>query len=349
MIKIDVFDITDWNPHPWMNTGGTRDKKYIQSPNGEYYYFKTSLLRPGKDYKYEFWCEVIAFWLGRHLGFNTLKYDVGIDKDKIGCISLSMIDNDKEDLVEGGKYLQAFDNTFDPGAKSFRNWYSFQLIEETLIQFQLKEYLIDICEVVIFDAIIGNGDRHQENWAFITNLSPFGVGVVILERLAGNESNLKGVLRWLARWYKGQMNKMSRELNEVKVTYNRPKSFAPIYDNGSCLGRELLDHRVELINRDEKELRKYIARGKSEIHWNNKKITHFELIKNISKKYGKEVKEIIYRVEKKYNSEKFAEFLDSLDTKVPNRFKDFIIPENRKELIIKMVNLRIENLKKLIG
>ena len=69
-----------------------------------------------------------------------------------------------------------------------------------------------------------------------------------------------------------------------------PNKFAPIYDSGSCLGRELLDDRVVQMLGDEDLIYQYVEKGKSEIHWNNEKKSHFDLIKNILKKFPNEVK-----------------------------------------------------------
>jgi hypothetical protein len=124
-----IYDITSWNAQPWYNTGGTRAKKYIQSRDGKYYFFKRSQLKPGKDYKFEFWSEIIASKVGQFLGFHVLVYDIAIDGDIMGCICASMIDPDKEELIEGLRYLQGYDNTFNPEKPSLRKLYSFQLIE----------------------------------------------------------------------------------------------------------------------------------------------------------------------------------------------------------------------------
>ena len=119
---VALYDITtQWNPQPWYSTGGTRAKKYIQSPEGKYYYFKRSQFKPGKDYKFEFWSEIIACEIGESLGFNVLHYDIATDGDIMGCISASMIDPDKEELVEGIKYLQALDNTFTPKTQALES------------------------------------------------------------------------------------------------------------------------------------------------------------------------------------------------------------------------------------
>ena len=111
----NLFEITaEWSPQPWFSTGGTRAKKYLQSPDGKYYYFKRSQYKDpvneklGKDFKYEFWSEIIAFEIGDLLGFNVLKYDIATEGEIMGCICESMVNSEQEELIEGVKYLQGF-------------------------------------------------------------------------------------------------------------------------------------------------------------------------------------------------------------------------------------------------
>ena len=110
-----LFDISNWNEQLWWSTGGTRNKKvYLNTEDGEIYYFKESYKKGKRDYKYEFWSEIIASEIGILFEFNVLEYHIALRGNDIGCISKSMIDPESEELVEGGKYLQAFDNTFKP-------------------------------------------------------------------------------------------------------------------------------------------------------------------------------------------------------------------------------------------
>ena len=43
----DIIDISSWVPQRWYNTGGTRDKKYVLSTDGNFYYFKKSIKKRG--------------------------------------------------------------------------------------------------------------------------------------------------------------------------------------------------------------------------------------------------------------------------------------------------------------
>lgn len=46
------YDITEWNEKPFFNTKGTRNKCVVSNPEDDcVYFFKTSMLKEGKDYK----------------------------------------------------------------------------------------------------------------------------------------------------------------------------------------------------------------------------------------------------------------------------------------------------------
>jgi hypothetical protein len=316
-----LYDITSWNAQLWYNTGGTRAKKYIQSRDGKYYFFKRSQLKPGKDYKFEFWSEIIASQVGQFLGFKVLGYDIAIDGDIMGCICASMIDPDKEELIEGLRYLQAYDNTFTPEKTSLRKLYSFQLIEKTLAQFRLERFMEGIIEILVFDSIIGNSDRHQENWAFIDEYSGFT-----------------------------ELVKIFPELSDMLFGVEAPKSLAPIYDNGSSLGRELSDDKVVQLLQDEAQIERYIDRGTAEIHWNDQKINHFDLISHLLKSpYQPTVKMILKRVESRFDERNIAQIVGEIDNLVPSTHIHYIIPPSRKQLIIKMICSRVVRLKKLLN
>lgn len=165
-----LFTIDDtWVHQQWVNTGGTRAKRFLQSPTGEFFYFKRSQLKAGKDYTYEFWSEIIAAEVGKFVGFAMLDYHVAVYGEMVGCICKSMIEPENEELIEVVKYLQAFSPTYNPNLKEHKTWYTFQLIENSLERVKLKDKAMSqIISVIVFDALIGNGDRHQENMAFIS-------------------------------------------------------------------------------------------------------------------------------------------------------------------------------------
>lgn len=347
-----LFTITeDWAELQWYSTGGTRAKKYLQSPDNKFYYFKRSQLRPGKDYTFEFWNEIIAYELGTMLGFNMLRYDIAIEGEIMGCICQSMIDSEQEEFIEGVKYLQAYSPSYEPAKKEHQTWYTFDLIERALQSAKIGYFIEDIIKIIIFDSVIGNSDRHQENWAVITHQNP------ILETFekAKNLEDLKTWQKRIVEWVRRNLKKTHERYEKSKEPlpkffYQEERIFAPIYDSGSSLGRELLDEKVNLYLNSPAELSRYIDRGTSEIHWSNKKINHYELISNLlESNYKEKVKEIIESSLQNFDGVKFAEIIQGIDSEVLHNLSRYKIPYNRKQLIIKMITLRLEKLSTLIS
>ncbi len=173
-MKIDIkfIDASDWQEQPWYSSGGTRAKKVLQKPDGTEYYFKCSEKKPAKEgkpakeYKYEFWNEIIAYQLGKALGLNMLRYDIAVFGEEIGCLSPKMNITDDIQLIEVGRYMTALNENFIPENYASRKEYTFQLLEQTISHFKLSDYWEQLLQTILFDALIGNTDRHQENWAF---------------------------------------------------------------------------------------------------------------------------------------------------------------------------------------
>ncbi|GAB3202210.1 hypothetical protein ABID22_003816 [Pontibacter aydingkolensis] len=348
----DLYDISEWNILTWVSTGGTRSKMYVQSPGGDFYFFKESEKRKVKHYKYEFWSEIIAYELGMQLNLNMLRYDIAIYNDIIGCISKSMHNPDEEELVEGGKYLQAYEPEFSPEDKDSRFLYTFQLIDEALEAAGL-DYIENIIEIILFDAIIGNSDRHQENWAVINKHSIIAKGITEIEKAIKDNTLYKypKPLRWIInKAYKGRdVEELKPEVSQIKAIYSQPYNFAPIYDSGSSLGRELTDDKVSEMLKNRQQLDAYINRGTAEIYWEDyeTKLRHFDLVNHLLESaYNEVVIAKINQFKSNFNRNSLDATLASIDILVPEEFNQYKIPQNRKELILTLVTLRLE---KLIG
>lgn len=353
----EFFDITKWTTQPYFSTKGTRSKSVVLDANGNQYYFKSSLLKPGKDYKFEFWSEVIAFEIGSMLGLNVLKYDVAIKGDEIGCISKSMINNTDQILTEGVQYLQGYDPNFAPGEAKGGSAYTFDLIIKSLQKFEMESFAEQIIELVLFDSIIGNGDRHQENWGFIsehTYLSKRWVEFVrMLKKFIKYPKlwdTLPGWFRFLIKrvYLKGTSAQLREEVLHMHFKWNKNVKFAPIYDNGSSLARELSDDRIAELCGLPDGIQKYIDNGRSEIHWDGKKLNHFELIKAIMVDYPRRI-ERMKQIINQFNKGKLIEILDDIDRDIPERFSHYKLSDNRKRFILQLVISRITRLETLIN
>jgi hypothetical protein len=343
----EIFDISNWNVQQWYNTGGTRTKKYLQSPDGKYFYFKRSYIKPNREYIYEFWSEVVAYQLGLIIGFDVLKYDIAYDNEGMGCIAENMINADNEELVEGIQYIKALNQNFDPSIKEHKTWYTFDLIKEALNHSKIEErFVYNILEMLVFDALIGNGDRHQENWAIISQQF---LSTELLSKVPDEEiKKAKWWIRWLVSFIKKNEHvfKEKHKKKELpKSFYHTIKRFAPIYDSGSSLGRELSAERIETLLQSNEELERYLNNGLSEIHWENKKVNHFELLQNILQtNHADDLLKIIRQVKNKFDLQKLRNVVTGIDSNVPNHLMKFKIPNRRKEFIIKLIALRLEKI-----
>lgn len=332
------YDTTNWSERPFFNTRGTRNKCLVINPeNNIDYYFKTSMLKEGKNYKPEFWSEIIASEVGRSLGFNVLEYNIAKHGSDVGCLSQSM-NSDEESLTEGIGLLTGYDNTYNPNDKTSYSAYTFDFIRKALEYFQWGEYIDDIIKIVIFDSIIGNSDRHQENWGFITTLNPIA-----------REGN-KTLVNKLASLLRIKKN----DVKEIEVTIKlipMQGRFAPIYDSGCCLAREKSDEDVTKLLRDSLMFDSYINRGKSEIRWGERgeKLNHFALIKEIRKAYKETVDNEIRRIIEVFNPNNIREIIFNIDIALPDDLKaSYALSEERKELIYRLIINRFNRLKEVL-
>jgi hypothetical protein len=117
--------------------------------------------------------------------------------------------------------------------------------------------------------------------------------------------------------------------------------FSPLYDNGSSLGRELSEEKIVILLNNEAEFDKFINKGKPDIRWNDKNLTHFELIDILLLHYKDEMKQIIESIRKKYNKNVIENFINKIDDKIPIKYNEYKLSVNRKKFIIRNIDNRI--------
>lgn len=333
----EIYNISDWSYKNWIGTGGTRDKVFIENPeDGKVYFFKESIER----YPSEFWAEIISSKIGQHLGFNVLDYNIGIMGVTLGCICESMINQTSEELEHGVNLLKESVPNFK---LTDRPQIGFNEVEESFRNY--KGFINSFIEILVFDAIIGNQDRHSENWAIIRSLDvknkAFNTKKLVIKMYGiYKKYNLRLAKIPFKRFFLKYMNKA--ELVDIR--------FSPIYDSGSSLGRDILETKIHNYLENDSKVQKYINNGRSEIRWTaeEKKINHFEIIKKVKERYPQKVTEIINKVLKKYKKEDIERIINQIDNNIPKNIGETKLSLQRKKLIVKFIDFRIERLKEVL-
>jgi hypothetical protein len=122
-----------------------------------------------------------------------------------------------------------------------------------------------------------------------------------------------------------------------------------LYDSGCSFGRELNDERINLLLTDEQEIQKYIVKGLAEIHWKNKKISHFELVRNLlehdsSKEH---IMKVLARIIDRFDYQKVEKIVLSIDRELIDLGNPNILPKERKDLVLKLLTLRLNKLQEI--
>lgn len=322
--------IDDWQQLYGLNTTGTRDKGIYIAPTRETFYFKTSIKQNKKDYPFEFWSEIAASRLGILLHLPVLDYHIASRHDKIGCISKNMINLNEEELIEGVKIILQFEPNFKDYCKTN---HEFGKIERALSSVGLIEYRRIAVEMVLFDCIIGNTDRHSENWALIRNK----VGNNIYSEIMAYSFIKRLKTYW--QFHKEVGIPFFKVKNALaKIRYR----FAPFYDNGSSLGRELSEERIDKLMNDEDAFYKFFTGGKSDIIVAESKTSFVETIDYLLAHYRDECFHFIDKHLVKYNKEDFSALIKDMDARFPKEgFEYARISNQRKEFIVRLVDSRV--------
>ncbi len=164
MFKINRFD--DWISDNTSGTygSGASEKVWLINPiTGNRGLFKFPKIKSDGNVTGEYCSEKIASELGNLIGMSCAKIDIGTYKGRIGSMSYNFLQED-EFLNEGVNYIQEKFPNYDRDRffDTVENLkYNIQMLE------QLNIDIVDILKMVIFDALIGNSDRHHSNWGYL--------------------------------------------------------------------------------------------------------------------------------------------------------------------------------------
>lgn len=188
---IAVFDVAQWEPdeeYPYFPEG-SRDKRLLRCPANvthsaliprHRYLFKKSRA----VYPEQFWGEVVAYHVGRLCGVPVPPAFPAWNSQTGECAALvewfyGYPGQPTESFLSGGLFMKALIKDYDLKRGRQHNFASIELLCQVLANSpkggrpQLgQDWPQAWARMLTFDALIGNTDRHHENWGFkVTRLT----------------------------------------------------------------------------------------------------------------------------------------------------------------------------------
>lgn len=200
VIQDGVVDVTNWleDPEYFNYPEGAREKSALFPPEPvpfdfikpeRRYLFKLSDPR----YPEQFWAEVIAYVAGCLLGVEVPPAYIAIHQGRqvSGALIEWFFVDGEQVFVAGGNRLQRLVPEYD---RKKGTDHSFQLVQRACLA-EVKsglqgDWLLYWAQAFLFDALIGNTDRHQDNWGFLSWTDDAGNAVERLAPLFDNGTSL---------------------------------------------------------------------------------------------------------------------------------------------------------------
>lgn len=313
MIQSNPIDIADWDRHIEFSEAypeGARPKRIVVSP----YEPVQAVVKPRWQYMFklsdpkypeQFWAELIAYQVALLLNIPVPPSHAAFDSMTGECGSLSewFYEEGEDVFYAAGYFFYREIRGFDKEKGSQHNLLTAQQLSTDFIG---DNQVYDFWSMMMFDSLIGNTDRHQENWGYLLNVSP----------------NSKSVAR------------RKRENFSVKLR------FAPWFDNGTSLGYQIIPRKFEQW--DITRLDNYIKKGRHHIRYamdNLTQIGHLESMGFISK-HNISVRTLLLKKLKAFDIEKFRNsMLQLVDLPMPIHAR---LTSSRADFVIRLTLRRIE-------
>lgn len=219
ILQSEVIDVTSWPVDEIFETypEGARSKTAFFPPERvglpyiipkRRYLYKRSRQR----YPDQFWAEIVAYLVGGLLQVPVPPAYAAVNKADGDCGALIewFYEDGKAQFVAGGQYMQEQMPDYDRKRGLQHNFRSVQIRANSFEEAGVagKEWQQWWCDAFMFDALIGNTDRHQDNWGYLivreraggtyrASLSPlFDNGTSL-----GHELFTENVMHWDRRRY----------------------------------------------------------------------------------------------------------------------------------------------------
>lgn len=194
-----LIDVTNWEIDEKKQVSGTREKYWLIHPETK----QRFLFKIPKEDTGEAWAEKIASEVGKAMGLSMMHVKLAKRDNTIAVLAENFV-NKQEELFEGGDLFFTVADDFE---RYNLKYYDFFNIMKVLSEFQLDR---DFIKIPVFDAFIGNQDRHCDNWGIIDGKNGYRLAP-IYDSGASLGFQLK----------EDRINLMFKDLNKFKAFSNR--------------------------------------------------------------------------------------------------------------------------------
>jgi hypothetical protein len=154
----DVIDVTGWLEIPDRFPPGTRNKVWLMDPQLE----REALFKEPKNGTCEHVCEKLTERISRALGLSVPEVHNAERDGHVGSLIYSFLGQGKR-LVHGG---EVFADNFDDFEPYDLRAHTYQRLRKVA---SLSTFRAGIHDMILLDALVGNVDRHVNNWGFVSN------------------------------------------------------------------------------------------------------------------------------------------------------------------------------------
>ena len=211
---------------------GSKAKFWFEH-NGQKWLFKEARVITGRLLTGEDWTEKVAADIAALISIDAAKVELAMYQGRRGSAALNFIPADNVHLEHGNEVLAGYLSSYDSTKKQHQSDHTLNNIIDA-IQHKFpapadhRAVLEKLASYMVLDALIGNTDRHHENWGLFWQTLLFNADTQT------------------ALWKKYDV--------------------APSFDHASSLGRELLDERrIQMIETN--TIDRYIRQGRGGIYW----------------------------------------------------------------------------------